>query len=147
MNDTSYDNAKHLVESLIHHRTNIKECISYIEENYKVNSIYDSQTSSLYIWGNDNNIYEAKNYVLSNINEGLIEIFLMEPDNEMKHKLFEAAQEETVYVVYFNEKDPQMYDYFFNKDEANDAVEKLKKESKDNKPIIKEEPLSNFVKE
>ena len=40
-----------------------------------------------------------------------------------------------------------MYDYFFNKDEANDAVEKLKKESKDNKPIIKEEPLSNFVKE
>lgn len=145
MNDKSYDNAKHLVESLIHHRTNIKECISYIEENYKVNSIYDNQTSSLYIWGNDH-IYEAKKYVLNNIDEGLIEVCLMEPDNNVKQQLFEAAQEEKVYVVYFNESDPQMYDYFFNKDEANDAVEKLKKESKDNKPIIKEEPLSNFIK-
>ena len=49
-----------------------------------------------------------------------------------------------VFVVYFH--DGTMYNYYTDSDEANKVKDQLNQEASDNKCVVKEEPLYNFVK-
>ena len=137
----SYDNEKKLVESLLNNKNNISNIKIDIKENYSVDSIYDKEISTLYIWGdNPMNSIAAKKYVNEHINNELIDIELSKPD----YDIVIEAEENQVYVLYFD--DGTMYNFYPEKEEAEADKKKLEKESKDNKLTIKTEPLSNFVK-
>ena len=137
----SYDNEKKLVESLLNNKNNISNIQIDIKENYSVDSIYDKEISTLYIWGdNPMNSIAAKKYVNEHINNELIDIELTKPD----YDIVIEAEENQVYVLYFD--DGTMYNFYPEKEEAETDKKKLEKESKDNKLTIKTEPLSNFVK-
>lgn len=49
-----------------------------------------------------------------------------------------------VFVVYFGDK--TMYNFYYNKDEADKEAEALNKETEENKAFVKEEPRSNIEK-
>ena len=134
----SYDNEKKLVESLLNNVNNIKDIQNYIKENYSVDSIYDKELSTLYIWGDQKN--DANEYVKEHISSDFLDIELSQPDYEI---VFEA-EDDKVYVLYFD--DGTMYNFYQSEAEANVEKKKLEKESKNNKLSIKTEPLSNFVK-
>lgn len=134
----SYDNEKKLVESLLNNVNNIKDIQNYIKENYSVDSIYDKELSTLYIWGDQKN--DANEYVKEHISSDFLDIELSQPDYEI---VFEA-EDDKVYVLYFD--DGTMYNFYQSEAEANVEKQKLEKESKNNKLSIKTEPLSNFVK-
>lgn len=134
----SYDNEKKLVESLLNNVNNIKDIQNYIKENYSVDSIYDKELSTLYIWGDQKN--DANEYVKEHISNDFLDIELSQPDYEI---VFEA-EDDKVYVLYFD--DGTMYNFYQSEAEANVEKKKLEKESKNNKLSIKTEPLSNFVK-
>jgi hypothetical protein len=137
----SYDNEKKLVESLLNNKNNISNAQLYIKENYSVDSIYDKDISTLYVWGDDPmKTLAAKAYVKENINDELIDIELSKPDYDVVIE----AEEDEVYVLYFD--DGTMFNFYPDKGEAEKEKERLEKESKDNKLTIKTEPLSNFVK-
>ena len=68
----SYDNEKKLVESLLNNKSNISSIQNYIKENYSVDSIYDKEISTLYVWGEKCN--EAKTYIKENICDELLYI-------------------------------------------------------------------------
>lgn len=137
----SYDNEKKLVESLLNNKNNIANIQINIKENYSVDSIYDKEISTLYIWGdNPMNSIAAKKYVNEHITNELIDIELNKPDYEVVIE----AEADQVYVLYF--ADGTMYNFYPDKDEAEKEKKTLEKESKDNKLTIKTEPLSNFVK-
>ena len=58
--------------------------------------------------------------------------------------VLEKENEDSVFVVYMG--DGTMTNYFNSEDEAKVEVEKLNKESKDNKATYKKEPKSNIEK-
>ena len=134
----SYDNEKKLVESLLNNKSNISSIQNYIKENYSVDSIYDKEISTLYVWGEKSN--EAKTYIKENICDELLDIELSKPN----YDIVIEAEEEKVFVLYFD--DGTMYNFYPTEDEAKAEKEKLEKESKNKKLKIKTEPLTNFVK-
>lgn len=134
----SYDNEKKLVESLLNNKSNISSIQNYIKENYSVDSIYDKEISTLYVWGEKCN--EAKTYIKENICDELLDIELSKPNYDIVNE----AEATKVFVLYFD--DGTMYNFYPVKDEANTEKKKLEKECKDNKLTIKTEPLTNFVK-
>ena len=77
----SYDNEKKLVESLLNNKSNISSIQNYIKENYSVDSIYDKEISTLYVWGEKSN--EAKTYIKENICDELLDIELSKPNYDI----------------------------------------------------------------
>jgi len=134
----SYDNEKKLVESLLNNKSNINSIQNYIKENYSVDSAYDKEISTLYIWGEKSD--EAKTYIKENICDELLDIELSQPN----YDIVIEEEEDKVFVLYFD--DGTMYNFYPTEPEAKAEKEKLEKESKDNKLTIKTEPLTNFVK-
>ena len=93
----SYDNEKKLVESLLNNKSNISSIQNYIKENYSVDSIYDKEISTLYVWGEKCN--EAKTYIKENICDELLDIELSKPNYDIVNEA-EAAK---VFVLYFDD--------------------------------------------
>ena len=136
-----YDNEKKLVEHLVNNYTYILNTQKYIKETFDVDSTYDKNVSTLYIWnesGDLNNLSQAKQYIDEHIEREFIDIDIYRPET-----LFES-DDEYVYVVYF--EDGTMYNLFYNEKDADDAIEKLKSESPANKPTKKKEQVSNYIK-
>ena len=138
---SKYDNEKKLVEQLVNNYTHIVKTQKYIKETFDVDSTYDKNVSTLYIWnenGDLDTLSQAKQYIDENIEREFIDIDMYHPD-----KMFESA-DEYVYVVYL--EDGTMYNLFYNEKDADDAIEKLKSESPANKPTKKKEQVSNYIK-
>ena len=93
----SYDNEKKLVESLLNNKSNISSIQNYIKENYSVDSIYDKEISTLYVWGEKCN--EAKTYIKENICDELLDIELSKPNYDIVNE----AEAEKVFVIYFDD--------------------------------------------
>lgn len=72
------ENEKFIVESFLNLNHNIAEAQKYIKESYKVNSEYNSDEDTLYIWTeniNENlNLAQAKQYVLNTIGNEMINV-------------------------------------------------------------------------
>lgn len=138
------NNEKTFLESLFNKDDKIFNIQGQIKEQFNTNSFYDKNECVLYIWnenGDDIQLIGAKNYIYENIDMQFIDIDMGKcPDNLFN----ESNQETNVYVVYLD--DGTMYNYYYDEDEANDVKEKLDKESPINKPTIKQEPISNFIK-
>ena len=74
----SKENEKFIVESFLNLNHNIEEAQKYIKESYVVNSEYDNEEDTLYIW-NENidenlNLAQAKQYVLDTIGSEMINV-------------------------------------------------------------------------
>ena len=74
----SKENEKFIVESFLNLNHNIEEAQKYIKESYAVNSEYDNDEDTLYIW-NENidenlNLAQAKQYVLDTIGSEMINV-------------------------------------------------------------------------
>ena len=72
------ENEKFIVESFLNLNHNIAEAQKYIKESYKVNSEYNDEEDTLYIWTenvNENlNLAQAKQYVLDTIGNEMINV-------------------------------------------------------------------------
>ena len=72
------ENEKFIVESFLNLNHNIEEAQKYIKESYKVNSEYNDEEDTLYIWTenvNENlNLAQAKQYVLDKIGNEMINV-------------------------------------------------------------------------
>lgn len=134
----NYDNEKKLVLSLLNNDQQILDTSAYIKENFNVDSIYDVKHDVLYMWGEES-LEEAYKYASNMISENTVEIVLDKPED-----ITLVEKQETVFVVYY--EDGTMFNYFYDKEEAEAAQKDLKQQSPANKPFIKEEPLKNFVR-
>lgn len=74
----SKENEKFIVESFLNLNHNIEEAQKYIKESYAVNSEYDNEEDTLYIWDEDINknlnLAQAKQYVLDTIGSEMINV-------------------------------------------------------------------------
>lgn len=72
------ENEKFIVESFLNLNHNIEEAQKYIKESYNVNSKYEDEEDTLYIWTenvNENlNLAQAKQYVLDTIGNEMINV-------------------------------------------------------------------------
>ena len=72
------ENEKFIVESFLNLNHNIEEAQKYIKESYNVNSKYEDEEDTLYIWTenvNENlNLAQAKQYVLDKIGNEMINV-------------------------------------------------------------------------
>ena len=137
------NNEKIFLESLFNKNDKVFYIQGQIKEKYSVNSFFDKNESVLYIWNEneDNiNLLAAKEYILENMDMQFIDIDMSKCPDE----LMESNEEQKVYVVYL--EDGTMYNFYYDENEANEVKEKLDKESPINKPSIKQEPISNFIK-
>lgn len=138
------NNEKIFLESLFNKDDKIYNIQGQIKEQFNTNSFFDKKESVLYIWNeNEDNIQliAAKNYITENFDMQFIDIDMNKCPDEL---LAESNDEQNVYVVYLD--DGTMYNYYYDKDDADKVKEKLDKESPINKPKIKQEPISNFIK-
>ena len=79
------ENEKFIVESFLNLNYNIEKAQKYIKESYKVNSEYNEEEDTLYIWTenvNENlNLAQAKQYVLNTIGNEMINVMYGVKDN------------------------------------------------------------------
>lgn len=72
------ENEKFIVESFLNLNHNIEEAQKYIKESYNVNSEYNDEEDTLFIWTdnvNENlNLAQAKQYVLDTIGNEMINV-------------------------------------------------------------------------
>lgn len=72
------NNEKLFIESFINHNDNISKAQKYIKENFNIDSKYDETKNILHLFAtniNENlNLVSAKDYVLSIIDETMIQI-------------------------------------------------------------------------
>lgn len=72
------NNEKNLVESFHNLESNICKAQEYIKENYHIESEYDNDDDTLYIWTNNINeslnLAAAKEYVAENIGYEMINV-------------------------------------------------------------------------
>ena len=139
MNKT-YDNELELVKNLLSNRTNIMSAQRYLKENLNISSWFNKDQSLLYIWNENEstqNIDEAEKYIKEHFSDEFLEV-----DNYKPNEINENSEE--VFVVYFADK--TMYNIYYTEKEADEAIEKLKKESPANKPYKKKEQVTDYVK-
>ena len=72
------ENEKFIVESFLNLNHNIEEAQKYIKESYNVNSEYNDEEDTLFIWTdsvNENlNLAQAKQYVIDTIGNEMINV-------------------------------------------------------------------------
>ena len=72
------ENEKFIVESFLNLNHNIEEAQKYIKESYNIESEYNEDEDTLYIWSeniNENlNLAQAKQYVLDKIGDEMINV-------------------------------------------------------------------------
>lgn len=73
-----YENEKRVLESILNFKSNLEKAQQHIRENYNVESEYDSEENTLYIYSQNineaMNVATAREYIDSEIGENFVNV-------------------------------------------------------------------------